>query len=287
MDAGPGEIEVAPHVVEYLRTRPVLTLATASAAAVPRATSLLYVSEGVDLFFWTHPESSTALQIRGNPAVAFTVDEYAEDWRQIKGVQGQGECRVVINPAEVDRVVEAFEAKFGGVERRRANVAFFRITPLELRFVESTHTVQDDAERRLGGDYEVNVVYSVFRDLPEHEVEALAEQLATVQAHAGDVIVRQGAPADKFFIIVDGEVEVVREDAGETRTVAVLRAGQFFGEMAILADKPRVATVRALTPTTLLTMKRDVFRSLVAQSLSTTQDFDRIIHERLEGLRAN
>ena len=66
--------------------------------------------------------------------------------------------------------------------------------------------------------------------------------------------------------------------------LASLKQGQFFGEMAILRDSPRTATVRAITPTTLLTMDRDVFRNLVAQSLATTEDFDRVIRQRLAEL---
>jgi CRP-like cAMP-binding protein len=104
-----------------------------------------------------------------------------------------------------------------------------------------------------------------------------------VQVGAGQVIVRQGAPADKFFIIVDGSVEVVHED-GE-RTLTVLRGGEFFGEIAILRDSPRTATVRALTPTSLLAMDRDTFRGLVAQALGTTQDFGAVIQERLDRSR--
>jgi CRP-like cAMP-binding protein len=109
----------------------------------------------------------------------------------------------------------------------------------------------------------------------------MASELQTVQVDPGTVIVRQGAPADKFFIIVEGEVEVIREDGGDERRLATLGRGQFFGEMAILRDTPRTATVRASAPTTLLSMERDSFRGLVAQSLGATQDFDRVIQERL------
>ena len=106
-----------------------------------------------------------------------------------------------------------------------------------------------------------------------------------MEVGAGDVVVRQGAPADKFFIIIDGEVEVVRDDDGQERTLATLGRGQFFGEMAILRDTPRMATVRALTPTTLFSMERDAFQNLVAGSIGTTQDFDRVIQQRLEEIK--
>src|SRR5204862_3339407 len=112
-----------------------------------------------------------------------------------------------------------------------------------------------------------------------------AAKLQTVQIEAGDVIVRQGAPADKFFIIIDGEVEVVHEQDGATKRLATLTAGQFFGEMAILRDTPRMATVRAIGPTTLFAMERDAFQNLVAGSIGTTQDFDRVIQQRLEEIK--
>ena len=75
---------------------------------------------------------------------------------------------------------------------------------------------------------------------------------------------------------------MVREDSGgQPQRLATLKAGQFFGEIAVLRDQPRTASVRALVPTTLLTMERETFRNLMAGALSTTQDFDRIIRERL------
>jgi CRP-like cAMP-binding protein len=54
--------------------------------------------------------------------------------------------------------------------------------------------------------------------------------------------------------------------------------------MAILRDMPRTATVRAVTAATLMTLERDAFREMVAQSLGTTSDFDRVIQQRLSEL---
>src|SRR5205809_539004 len=144
-------------------------------------------------------------------------------------------------------------------------------------------TASSAGDTRSGGiDFHRDLVYSVFRDLPQRDAESLAAQLNTLEVGAGDVVVRQGAPADKFFIIIDGEVEVVRDDDGQERTLATLGRGQFFGEMAILRDSPRMATVRAVTSATLFSMERDAFHNLVAGSIGTTQDFDRVIQQRLE-----
>ena len=280
-EKSPGD--APPHVLAYLRSQNTLTLATASVTGLPHAATMVYVADGITLYFCTRPDTTTARNIEQNPSVAFTIDEYAADWSKTKGIQGSGECQVLLNAADIKRVVGLFRQRFAALsESGTANLAIFRIVPAALQYIDNEGAGVSRAPS-LGMEYRRSLVYSVFRSLPRHEVETLAARLGTLNVDAGATIVRQGAPADKFFIIVEGEVEVVREDApGQPpRNLASLKQGQFFGEMAILRDSPRTATVRALTPTTLLTMDRDVFRNLVAQSLATTEDFDRVIRQRL------
>jgi uncharacterized protein YhbP (UPF0306 family) len=236
----------------------------------------------VVLFVWTWPGATTARRVEQNSVVSFAIDEYAADWREIKGLQGIGDCQVLLDSTEIDRVIGLFEEKYPSLSGALStSLSFFRIAPTELKFIDNTSAVGSGDETIV---FHRDLVYSLFRDLPKHEVETLEAQLRTVEVAAGDVIVRQGAPADKFFIVVDGEVEVFRENA-EGSPLATLGRGQFFGEIAILRDMPRMATVRALGPTTLFAMERDVFRSLVAQSMGTTEDFDRVIKERIDQIR--
>lgn len=280
-------IEVAPAVLDYLHGHNTLTVATVSPAGVPYAATMVYVNDDLSIYFSSRPGSTTIANIEQNPAVAFTIDEYTEDWATTRGIQGSGDCRWVLDPTEVQRVVAAFEQKFPflGATRPEA-LAFFRITPTQLSFIDnSALSTGPGGTPMLGMDYRKTLVFSVFRDLPREDAEQLSAGLDSMQVDSGQVIVRQGAPADKFFIIVDGEVEVLREDAGEETTVARLGAGQFFGEVAILRDVPRTATIRSVLPTTLLTMDRDQFKRLVAKSLATTEDLDQVIRERMEGLR--
>lgn len=287
MSTDPPAIEVPPRVLDYLRGQNILSLATASPTGVPHAATLVYVQDGLTLYFWSRPGTRTAQHIEANPHVAFTIGDYCADWSKTKGIQGSGECHVLLGPDEIRRVTDLFRNKFPALTAvRTANLAFFRINLSQLQFIDNESAGGEKSEQTLGADYHRSLVYSVFRGLPVQEVETVAATLDTIQIESGATIVRQGAPADKFFIIVSGEVEVVHEEAGEARRVAVLKAGQFFGEIAILRDTPRTATVRALTPTVLLTMDRDAFRGLVAQSLATTQDFDDAIRERLETMAA-
>ena len=96
------------------------------------------------------------------------------------------------------------------------------------------------------------------------------------------MVARQGGPADKFFIVVDGELEVTREEAGIDRDGRRrVGPGDLFGEMAILFDKPRGTSARATKPSKLLVLDSATFRSVVAQSLGTTPDFDQIIRDRI------
>jgi uncharacterized protein YhbP (UPF0306 family) len=281
MERQSSAIDVPPHVLDYLREQKTLTLATTSPAAVPHATTLVYVNDGVGLYVWTQPETTTARHIAQNPVVSFAIDEYTDDWREMKGIQGRGDCQVLLDSNEIGRIVGLFEEKFPSLAGSLGgNLSFFSIATAEIQFIDNTAA---DTGAPVG--FHRDLVYSVFRDLPEQEVATLEAQLRTVQIDSGDVVVRQGAPADKFFIIVDGEVEVLRDDDGESRRLATLQRGQFFGEIAILRDTPRMATVKAITPTTLFAMEREVFRSLVAQSMGTTDDFDTLIRQRLDEIQ--
>src|SRR5205823_13526542 len=72
MSDGQTTLEVPPEVLEFMQDHETLTLATASPAAVPRASSFLYVNEGPSLYFWARATTVTARQLTQNPVVAFT-----------------------------------------------------------------------------------------------------------------------------------------------------------------------------------------------------------------------
>jgi uncharacterized protein YhbP (UPF0306 family) len=287
MSTNRSTIDVPPHVLEYLGEHEVLTLATASSTGLPHAATQVYVNEGLAIYFGTRPGTITGRHIEQNPVVAFTIDEYCADWSKTKGIQGSGEGRALLDPAAIRHVVALFQQKFPFLSDTHAtDLSFFRLTPFELQFIDNERAGGETAGQTLGTPYRRSLVYSVFSTLPQQEVDRVTANLESVQVQAGEVIVRQGTPADEFFIIVDGEVEILREEDGLTRSVAKLSRGEFFGEIAILLNRPRTATVRAVTTTTLLSMTRNTFRNLIAQSLATTQDFDRVIQQRLDGLAA-
>src|SRR5262249_11715349 len=194
---------------------------------------------------------------------------YVDDWTKLKGVQGRGECRVVLNAAEIPTAVRAFADKYPAVQAGSAttNISFFRITPTQVQFIDNT-AGSKSSDDEFGLDFKREVVYSVFTGLPRQQALGFTGELQPVNISAGETIVRQGAPADKMFIIVTGEVVIEREEPdGRTVELETLKDGQFFGELAILRDTPREATATAKTDVTLLAMRRDTFQRVVAGSL--------------------
>jgi uncharacterized protein YhbP (UPF0306 family) len=280
-------LELPQHVLDYLAEQRTLTLATASSAGVPRAATLLYANRGPTLYLWVRPETTTARHVEQNPYVSFAIDEYVEDWRQTKGIQGNGECEVVLGGEEIARAALLFGQKFPDVSAGSSTMGiyFLKIAPTQLEFIDNTQASGEKSSEQFGVEYRRESVLNVFSDLPDEAPEEISAQLQTIEVGAGEVLVREGGPADKFFIVVDGELEVLREDGGQERSVGSVGPGQLFGEIAIMRDAPRDATLKAASATRLLALERDTFRDLVAQSLGTTQDFDRVIQQRLDRLR--
>ena len=104
---------------------------------------------------------------------------------------------------------------------------------------------------------------SLFTGLEGEELAALAEITLEKEYAAGEMIFEQGQPAHHLYVIVQGKVEVfMRADSSE-RPIAVLGEKECFGEMAILDDEPRSASIRALEPTVVIKIARESFAELI------------------------
>jgi CRP-like cAMP-binding protein len=97
---------------------------------------------------------------------------------------------------------------------------------------------------------------------------------------AGEDVIRQGDRGDRFYIVSDGEAEV-RVDG---RPVEPLHAGEFFGEIALLRDVPRTATVSARSDLELLTLERDAFLSAVTGHPESADAAQAVVASRVGSL---
>ncbi len=284
MSDSPMSVELPENVLEFLQGHHTMTLATASPAAVPRASTFLYVNDGPTLYFWSRATTLTARQIQQNSVVAFTIDHYTDDLNQTQGIQGIGECSVVLSGEQIARVADLFGQKFPSLSPGSTmSISFFRIAPTELQLIDNTHSAPAPGDSGVfGAEFHRERSYSVVTGLPMLSADRIIASLPSVAVSAGDTIARQGTPADKFFILVDGEADVVRDDGGQVTTVASLEPGQLFGEVAIMRDLPRSATVTAKSDARLLVLDRNTFRDLIAQAMEITPDFDEVIRGRLD-----
>jgi NADH dehydrogenase len=114
---------------------------------------------------------------------------------------------------------------------------------------------------KVGFDWAWELVFS--RDLA-HPKANQTERVSKAYYRPGDYIFHQGEPGINFYIIEKGEVEVLRSDGEEksTEVLAVLGSGDFFGEMALVDNQPRNATIRARTPVEVVVMGRNVFTQI-------------------------
>ena len=280
MSADSEQVDVSPEILDYLRRQTSLTLATASAAGIPRATTLRYASDGLNVYVWMRSGAAAAKHMSANPVVSFAIDSEGQ------GLQGTGEARPVLTGDEITRAIKLFAEKYAGLASgsQTANISFFRIEPLNVKLVDESYA-GGRGETQLGElEYRQQAVYDVFGELPVQTAAGITARLKAVSADAGEVIARAGTPADKFFIVVEGTVEVVPEaEDGQAGDSITLTDGDFFGEMAVLRDTPRRATATATAATKLLALGREDFTSLVAQSLGMPENFDTLLRERLGG----
>ncbi len=103
----------------------------------------------------------------------------------------------------------------------------------------------------------------MFEDLDKRSLEAIANAAVEQKYDARQEIMRQGDIGVGAFIIRSGKVEVVQDKDGQPHRLATLGPGEMFGEMALLDEFPRSASVRALEPTTLLGLQRWHFRGIL------------------------
>jgi NADH:ubiquinone reductase (H+-translocating) len=109
------------------------------------------------------------------------------------------------------------------------------------------------------------------RDLAAVRVEQ-TDRVSHAHYDAGDFIFRQGEPPTNFYVLERGEVEVVRAHNGsDGEVVAVLGAGSFFGERALVGNRPRVMSIRARTPVEVLVMGKNLFTQ-VSGALAPLRD---------------
>ena len=124
--------------------------------------------------------------------------------------------------------------------------------------------------------------------LSEEQLIAATAQSENMKFAPGQVIFRQGDPADKFYIITKGQVDILRSASkdGPEMPVGQLSMGEYFGEIELLGRTFRAVTARAVGAVECLALNREVFKSLMVASSEAYKDVDILLRRRLVHLGA-
>jgi MFS family permease len=118
---------------------------------------------------------------------------------------------------------------------------------------------------------------AIFAPLPLLTLEQVASRLSRVRVPAGEVVFRRGDTGDRFYVIGDGEVTVTLDG----QPPVPLGPGGYFGEIALLREVPRTATVTARTDVELYALERDVFIAAVTGYAPSAEAADAVIASHL------
>lgn len=145
--------QIPQEVLDYLDAQMTLTLAT-SGDDGPWAATLTYVNDGPRIFIWTRPQSNSSKHLEQNPVAAFTIDEYTEDWRDTKGIQGRGAC-MPLGGEDIAKAADLFGRKYPQLRPGSTSaVVFYSIEPDQLEFIDAAA-----AGDEFGAEYRRQSVY--------------------------------------------------------------------------------------------------------------------------------
>ena len=112
-----------------------------------------------------------------------------------------------------------------------------------------------------------NLRFGAFSQLPPAHIDGLLRRFERIEAKKGEVIIREGAEGDYYYLVESGRCQVERMVGGVNMTLAELKSGDTFGEEALVSEAKRNATVTMLTDGVLMRLNKQDFRDLMNEPL--------------------
>jgi len=123
----------------------------------------------------------------------------------------------------------------------------------------------------------------LFSVVDDAILDAIASQFEVIEFHRGENVIKEGTPGDNFYILTAGKVEIWAQGLyGQKVHIKILAEGDFFGEIALLEDTPRNASVEALADCTCLTLDSKKLKALLKKSSPLREMMESTIRERKE-----
>jgi len=126
----------------------------------------------------------------------------------------------------------------------------------------------------------------LFQGFSPAALGELAAKMTPVQMEAGETVVESGAKVDRLYVVIHGEVEAVTTEAGHERRINSLHEGDYFGEMALLAEESFGATFRATVPTELRVLAKNDFTEILGREPAAREAMTKTLGARQDALHA-
>jgi hypothetical protein len=162
----------------------------------------------------------------------------------------------------------------GGTYRvNRTKVELSRAARIGVELKEGAHSLPPESIRSV----------PLFSKLPEPILSRMANRFRTEEVSLGNKLLVEGEDRSKFFIIAQGQVEVLSKGVhGSDLRIALLTEGEFFGECDLVSERPSEVTVRTITPCVLLTFSRKDLDEVLGELPNLQEEFRRVIEEHQE-----
>ena len=134
--------------------------------------------------------------------------------------------------------------------------------------------------------YEFLKNVSLFADLSDDDLRLLCEEIEEVDLRSGEELFSEGSPGDRAYIIREGELEIIKVSGSREVLIAVRKPGEVIGEIALLEETTRMASVRARTESSLIVIRKEQLEHLLETSLPATTAMFYTVLDRWRGTQA-
>jgi CRP-like cAMP-binding protein len=186
------------------------------------------------------------------------------------GAQAPGRVNVPVNPATLNAELDIPGANF----HKRAAVC--DLIDVSQPYVPKVYPKNAQVSAIITNIVQNNIL---FRNYQADQHAAIVEGFECIHVALGEVLIKQGDPGEYFYIIESGEMDIHMDSAGfKIKVGRTLTTGDYFGELALMYNTPRAATVVCTAPGVLWRMSRQTYRTIVTQhSKNTAKEFIELI----------
>ncbi len=124
----------------------------------------------------------------------------------------------------------------------------------------------------------------LFMGLSQWELKAISQLMRLVEYKRDETVYEEGVEAEAFYVVVSGRFEASHSTGAKRRVLAYLRRGDYFGEMSLLTNEPHSATIRSLSDSLILELKKDDFKRTIEHNATVSLEISRRLTARLKGI---